>query len=76
MTLIPPTVFSLWVVGESSSNPEEWSQWSEYSLVIARDEKEALYLAGYRADGPCRRVPMTGPLHLVTMQEPNLGPDL
>jgi len=37
--------FKLYVVGEDSSNPEDW--WRSYrTLVLARNPEEAMWLAG------------------------------
>jgi len=34
----------LYVVGESSGNPDEWYDWGELSLVLATNEREAAEL--------------------------------
>lgn len=39
-------MYKLWVVGESSSDPDDWSEWGYYELVIAKDREEALKVAG------------------------------
>jgi hypothetical protein len=36
----------LFVVGESSGNPENWSEWGDRAFVIASNEEEALLLVG------------------------------
>jgi type IV secretory pathway protease TraF len=68
-------LFGLYVVGEGQPNPEDWSPWSEWSLVIARSIEEAQHIAERRGV-PCCRIPMVKALHLVTMQEPKMGSDL
>jgi hypothetical protein len=37
--------FKLFVVGESSGNPDDWSEWGDRAFVIARSKEEALSLA-------------------------------
>ncbi len=64
----------LYVVGESSANPDDWSVWTEWALVIAPDANEALRLA--ERAGPVTEIPMDAPLHLVRMPEPNWGADV
>ena len=67
----------LFVVGESSPDPEKWSIWSEWSLVIAADEDQAKEMAG--AGGASQdvcEIPMDKPLYIVKMSEPNHGDDI
>ncbi len=68
-------LFGLYVVGEGQPNPEYWSPWSEWSLVIARTTEEAQDLAECLG-APCCRIPMDKALNLVTMPEPRMGSDL
>lgn len=68
-------LFGLYVVGEGQPNPEDWSAWSEWSLVIAHTMEEAQDIAE-RPGAPCCRIPMDKALHLVTMPEPRIGSDL
>ena len=62
----------LYVVGETSPNPQDWSIWSELSIVIAESAEEATRLAG---SVPATEIPMGIPQVLVTMPEPNWGDD-
>ena len=64
----------LWVVGENSPNPEEWSIWSEYSLVVAGTAEQACELVGRRA--PATEIPLVKAQVLVKMSEPDWGEDL
>jgi hypothetical protein len=64
----------LYVVGEDTADPDQWSQWSEYALVIAEDEQKAIELSGRH--GPATEIPMDRPLYLVGMTEPNHGDDI
>jgi hypothetical protein len=36
----------LFVVGESSGNPEEWSEWGSWSIVFAKSPEEAIAECG------------------------------
>ncbi len=36
----------LFVVGQESGNPDEWTELIDYSVVIARDEDDAAKIAG------------------------------
>ena len=68
--------FKLYVVGEETSDPENWSVWSEYALVIATDEADARRLAG-QGDAICvTEILMDRSIHLVSMHEPNHGNDI
>lgn len=43
----PKPELKLYVVGESSGNPADWSEWfSERSFLMAVDEKQAMEMAG------------------------------
>jgi hypothetical protein len=44
-----PKKLRLLVVGESSGDPDEWSEWPNRALVIAGSPEEALALMGDRA---------------------------
>jgi hypothetical protein len=66
-------MYKLFVCGESSPNPEDWSAWSEYSIVIAKDEKEACEISG---DMFATEIALEKPMLLVKMPEPNLGEDI
>lgn len=68
--------YKLFVVGESSPDPENWSIWSEYSLVIAKGEDEARRLAEKDGETPVAEIPLTAPLYILTQSEPNWGEDL
>lgn len=63
-------MLKLFVVGESSPDPGEWSIWDEYVLVIAADEAEAIKLSE-RGERECVcEIPMDKPLYLVGMRAP------
>lgn len=63
----------LFVVGESDPNPANWNIWSEYSLVIAKNEQEAKKIGD---DVICAEIPLDNPMILVKQNEPNWGEDL
>lgn len=65
----------LFVVGESSPDPDKWSIWSEWSLVIAEDADGARKIAEEPNSDVCE-IPMDKPLRLVTMTEPNWGENI
>lgn len=65
----------LFVVGESSPDPEKWSIWSEWALVVAESEDAARKMDG-RDEKAVTEVPMDKPLYLVKMPEPAWGDDL
>jgi hypothetical protein len=67
--------FKLFVVGEHSRNPEDWSAWSELSLVIATTAEEAVKLSG-GWNGPATEIPLDSAKLLVTMPEPHHGVDI
>lgn len=54
----------LFVVGESSSNPNDWSEWGDRALVMARTESEALQMAGDLCGGPVAEVICEKPMLL------------
>lgn len=64
----------LYVVGEGTADPDQWSQWSEYALVIAEGEEQAMDLSGRL--GPATEIPMDKPLYLLGMTGPNIGDDI
>ena len=64
----------LWVVGENSPNPEEWSMWSEFSLVVAETAKQACELDGRRCSAV--EIPLDKARVLLKMSEPDWGEDL
>ena len=66
---------SLWVVGGSSPDPTMWSSWSEWVLVVARDEGEARKVAE-RPTAPCCRLPLDAPAALYQCPEPRQGADI
>ena len=59
----------LYVVGESSPDPESWLPWSEFSLVIARTPKEAREITGELDGVPVAVISMDESKHLITMPE-------
>lgn len=65
----------LWVVGESNPEPEEWSIWSEASIVIANTKEEAIELDGRDYENACEII-MDRPQLLIRMPEPAWGSDL
>lgn len=63
----------LWVVGETSPNPEEWGIWSEFAIVVAETAEQACELG----DGtPATEIPIDKAQRLVKMPEPAWGDDL
>ena len=69
-------MLKLWVVGEGTPDPKEWSIWSEYSLVVAATKEEARRIAERNPMEPVCEVPMDKPLCLVRMAEPQWGDDI
>lgn len=65
----------LYVVGEDTPDPKNWSIWSEWELVIAPDAATALTMATSPTGKFCE-IPMDKPLHLVAMSEPAWGDDI
>jgi hypothetical protein len=63
----------LFVCGESSGDPETWSIWSEWSLVIAETKEQALEMTG---ETRAAEVPMDKAMLICKMGEPNWGDDL
>lgn len=64
-------MFQLYVVGESSSDPDDWSEWSERAFVAARSPAEALANAGAPEDAPVALIVFTRPIVLarITVRE-------
>jgi hypothetical protein len=63
----PVEKLKLFVVGESSPNPDDWdSGWGSprKAIVIAHDETEAAKLAD-EISGPITEIPMTSPVVLM-----------
>jgi hypothetical protein len=64
-------VLKLFVVGERSPDPETWSPWGEFSLVIAADAEAALAAVNGESAPlvrmPVCEIPMDKPLYLVAM---------
>lgn len=65
----------LYVVGESSPDPDKWSCWHEPALVIANGEDHAFSLLGVEK-GPICEVPLDKGVVLMQMPEPSMGRDL
>lgn len=59
----------LFVVGERSPHPDDWSEFGGWSLVIAKSTEEALAIVGDLGHGPATEVDMSKPslLHHVTL---------
>lgn len=66
----------LYIVGEYSSDPENWSAWSEWSLVIAESPEQARKLANAGDSEIVTEIPMNKAVLLYTMPEPRMGDDL
>jgi len=49
----------LYVVGESSGNPDDWSEWGGYSIVLAQSPEDAIDVAGSLCYGHATLVDMT-----------------
>lgn len=71
-----PMALTLYVVGESSPNPDDWSIWSEYKLVTASSPDEARQIAGVNDRTPVAAVDMSKPQVLITAGEPSWGNDI
>lgn len=67
-------MMKLFVVGETSPDPKDWSIWSEFQIVIAGSPEQALEMTGRTGD--VTEVPMNRPLIVAAMTEPNWGDDL
>lgn len=65
----------LYVVGENTPDPEKWSIWSEYALVLADSPEQAQELSDRKGEPVCE-IPTDKPLYLVGITEPNWGEDL
>jgi len=63
----------LYVAGEGTGNPDDWSQWSEYSLLLAASVEQAETMTWKR---PIAEVDMSKPAVLVSLTEGNWGEDL
>ena len=63
----------LFVVGETSPDPEKWSIWSEYALVLAESSAEAEKMTN---NSPATEIPLDKPLYLVQITEPSWGDDV
>ena len=69
-------MMKIWVVGESSPDPETWSRWSEFSIVVAATKEEAKALADAHQTDAVTEIPMDRPLRLCSMPEPAWGRDV
>lgn len=65
----------LFVIGEDTPDPDKWSIWSGWRLVLAPDLEAALALVDRASEIACE-IPMDKPLVLAAMQEPNWQDDL
>lgn len=65
----------LYVVGNASPDPGEWSIWDEVAIVVAASPRAARLLAD-RPQGEVAEIPLDRPLLLVSMPEPSMGKDL
>lgn len=59
-----PGKLNLYVVGESSPNPDDWSPYSSRKLVIAESPEAAIALAEHY--GPATPIPMDTPVVLMS----------
>lgn len=57
--MIENAELKLFVVGESSGNPDDWSEFGGYELVIARGPQEAMEMAV--SPGPATEVSFDKP---------------
>ena len=53
------------MVGESSGNPDDWSEWGGYAVVIACDSDEAKEMV--LATGPATEISFDRPVVLFTL---------
>lgn len=66
----------LYVVGETSPNPDDWSIWSEWTLVIAPNPERAKELSENPRSEPVTEIPLDRECVLCSMEEPSMGEDL
>jgi ribonuclease H / adenosylcobalamin/alpha-ribazole phosphatase len=59
----------LFVVGESSGDPDKWSDLGGYSIIIAANKEQAERLSSW--PGPVCEIPMTAPCVLATVRLAN-----
>ena len=66
----------LFVVGESSPDPDEWNRWSEYCLVIAETPERALELTEKYDSHEIAEIPLDKEILLHCEPEHPWGDDL
>lgn len=66
----------LYVVGETSSNPDDWSCWNELQLVIAQNPEQARKLCEFARHQPVTEILFDKPKYLIGKSEPNHGADI
>ena len=57
-------MLKLYVVGNTSSNPNDWSEWDEIALVLAETSEQALTLTKYPFKDVVE-IPITGEAKLL-----------
>ena len=61
--------FRLFVVGEDSADPGEWSEGNDHAIVVATDESEATKLAAMPGR-VATEIPLDRPIVLATFESP------
>lgn len=65
----------IYVAGVDSSNPEQWSMWDEYALILAENIKQVESLTSFR---PIHEIESDKPMILANIFSPDdfMGADL
>jgi hypothetical protein len=66
----------LFVVGNKSPNPDDWSIWDEVKIVVAENDKRARELAGAHEIEPVAEIKLDKEQLLISQSEPNWCDDL
>ncbi len=62
--------FKLFIVGESSGNPEDWTPWNPHrAIVVAHDKEEAISLVDSAAS--VAEIPLTRAVKLMSESAPD-----
>jgi hypothetical protein len=64
-----PKKLRLFVVGESSGDPDEWMAYGERAIVVAHDEEEARSLVDF--SNRVTEIPFTKPVKLMSEHSPH-----
>ena len=66
----------VFVVGESSPNPADWSNWDEYAIWMAESADDVRREGEYEEYETVTEVKVSTATLLCQIFEPNIGPDL